>query len=360
MATTAEYGLGPFTFARGWFMIAEASEVTDQVLPLRFFGQELALYRGQGGQLILLDAICPHMGTNIARNTTSYVVIDGQVEGDSVRCPYHGWRFGPDGKCNEIPYHDGPIPAKACVKAWHIEEKYDCVWVWHDPEDGEPDYALPTIEEWDDQGWVHWSIDHLGELDSHPQEIIDNMADSPHLGPIHGSTLEYFENEVRDHIVIQRQGGGHKTLAAGDTLLETDTFYTGPGILLSRLVGFYDAVMLITHTPVDDGRIKAWHGLLVKSEHEVATEEDIEIARGFQESSRLAFAQDFEVWNAKDPVFQILQIKSDGPFHKIREWYQQFYNPREEAANRQAKMNGTYLTSWLKPAPKEVIARGRY
>ena len=95
MATTAEYGLGPFTFPRGWFMIADATEVTDRVLPLRFFGQELALYRGEDGQTILHSAICPHMGTNIARNSTSYVVIDGQIEGNSIRCPYHGWRFGP-------------------------------------------------------------------------------------------------------------------------------------------------------------------------------------------------------------------------------------------------------------------------
>ena len=360
MATTAEYGLGPFTFPRGWFMVAEAGEVGEEVVPLRFFGKELALYRGKSGRLVLLDAICAHMGTNIARNTTSYVVLDGQIEGDSVRCPYHAWRYGPDGKCNDIPYHDGPIPATACLNSWRVQERYGCVWMWHDPERGEPDYDIPDLPEWDNPAWVRWTIDHMGEIDSHPQEVIDNMADSPHLGPIHGSTLEYFENEVRDHVVVQRQGGGHKTLAASNTLLETDTFYTGPAILISRLTGFYDAIMLITHTPVEDGRLKVWHALMVQSDHAVATEEEVAQAREFQESSRLAFLQDFEVWTAKAPILQIMQIKSDGPFHKIREWYRQFYNPREEIAGRQATVNGTYLTNWLKPAPEEVVARGRY
>ena len=360
MATTAEYGLGPFTFPRGWFMVAEAGEVGEEVVPLRLFGKELALYRGKSGRLVLLDAICAHMGTNIARNTTSYVVLDGQIEGDSVRCPYHAWRYGPDGKCNDIPYHDGPIPATACLNSWHVQERYGCVWMWHDPEGGEPDYDIPDLPEWDDPAWVRWTIDHMGEIDSHPQEVLDNMADAPHLGPIHGSMLEYFENEVRDHVVVQRQGGGHKTLAASNTLLETDTFYTGPAILISRLTGFYDAIMLITHTPVEDGRLKVWHALMVKSDHAVATEEEVAQAREFQESSRLAFLQDFEVWTAKAPILQIMQIKSDGPFHKIREWYRQFYNPREEIAGRQARVNGTHLTNWLKPAPEEVIARGRY
>ena len=360
MATTEQYGLGEFTYPRGWFMIADVEEISDQVLPLRFFGNEFALYRGASGNLVLLDAICSHMGTNMARNTTSYVVIDGQIEGDGIRCPYHGWRYGADGRCNDIPYHDGPIPAKACVKSWPVEERYGCVWLWYDPEGGEPEYQLPQISEWEDGKWINWKIDHLGEMDSHPQELMDNMADSPHLGPIHGSTLEYFENEARDHIFIQRQGGGHKTLAADDTLLETDTYYTGPAILLSRLSGFYDAVMLITHTPVDDGRVRVWHALMVMSENDVPTEADVAQAREFQNSSRLALLQDFEVWQSKAPVFQILQIKSDGPFHKLREWYGQFYNPRAEIAERQARVNGTYLTSWLKPAPEEVVARSRY
>ena len=160
MATTAEYGLGPFTYPRGWFMIADANELKDAVLPLRFFGQELALYRGESGQPVLLDAICPHMGTNMARNTTSYVVLDGQVQGNSIRCPYHGWRYGADGKCNDIPYHEGPIPGTAKVKTWRVEERYGCLWTWHDPEDAEPDYDIPAIPEWDDPG--------LGPLENRP------------------------------------------------------------------------------------------------------------------------------------------------------------------------------------------------
>ncbi len=360
MATTAEYGLGEFTFPRGWFMIADVADVGDTPVPLRFFGREFALYRGESGRIVLLDAYCPHMGTHIARNTTSYVVIEGQIEGDSIRCPYHAWRFGPDGRCDDIPYHDGPIPAAACLKSWPVVESLGSIFVWHDPEEGEPDYDVPVLEEWNDPAWVHWKIDHLGELAWHPQEVIDNIADPAHLGPIHGSTLEYYENEFRGHVAIQRQGGGHKTLVEGNAMLETDTWYTGPGILLSRLTGLYDAIMYIAHTPVEDGSIKAWHGLMVKSENTIATEADVAVAREYQESALLAFAQDLEVWAAKRPCTQVLQIRSDGPYHKARAWYQQFYNPRAGASERHAKVDGTYTVKWLKSAPEAVIAAGRY
>jgi 3-ketosteroid 9alpha-monooxygenase subunit A len=184
---------------------------------VRFFGQDFALYRGrESGKVVLLDAYCPHMKTHLAApNATSYVVIDGggsNVEGDGIRCPYHGWRFGADGKCNHIPYHDGAIPAAAAVKSWKVVEQYGAIWVWFDPEGGEPDYDLPTFGDWHDETYVNGQWDYLGELNQHPMEVVDNIADYGHLSPIHGSTVARFENEFKGHNAIQRQCGGHRTL----------------------------------------------------------------------------------------------------------------------------------------------------
>lgn len=360
MAKTEDYGLGSFTYPRGWFMISSSAALTDVPLALTFFGHDFALYRGHSGAVVLMDAYCPHMGTHLAKNTTSYVVIDGQIEGDSIRCPYHAWRFGADGKCNDIPYHDGPIPEAACIKTWPVQERYGSIYMWHDPEGGDPDFDLPDLPEWQATQWVNWQIDELGELVSHPQEIIDNIVDISHLGPIHGSTLEYFENEFRGHIAIQRQGGGHKTLVEGNAILETDTWYTGPGILLSRVTGLYDALMYITHTPVSDGVVRAWHGLMVRPGAEHPSEEDIEQSRAFQEASKLAFLQDFEVWSAKKPAVQVLQLKADGPYHKARQWYGQFYRPREDAKAIHASVDGVYTVKWMPAAPQAVSAAGKY
>ena len=53
MAKTADYDLGEFTFPRGWFMIARADEVSKKPLNLRYFGQDMVLYRGDSGRLVL-------------------------------------------------------------------------------------------------------------------------------------------------------------------------------------------------------------------------------------------------------------------------------------------------------------------
>jgi 3-ketosteroid 9alpha-monooxygenase subunit A len=358
MATSAEYGLGEFAYPRGWFMVGASEEAATTPLAVRYFGQDMVLYRGQSGRVFLVEAYCPHMGTHLARNTSSYVVKDGEhVEGDSIRCPYHGWRFGPDGKCNDIPYSPAPIPKAACLKSWQVIERAGCIWMWHDSEGGAPNYDLPAFANYENPAWVKWKIDQLGELACHPQEIVDNMTDKGHLGPVHGSTdMVLFENEFADHVVRQILSAGHKTLTTGSEAMTNDTWYTGPGILQSTMEGEMPSLILIAHTPVDDGVVKVWHALLVRSQHEVATEEDVTIARAYQQSSLEAFSQDFEIWANKRACINPLMVKGDGPFDKLRVWYKQFYNPRARAGEFHARVNGRYETRGTANAPWDAAA----
>ncbi|MBM3512187.1 MAG: aromatic ring-hydroxylating dioxygenase subunit alpha [Alphaproteobacteria bacterium] len=360
MAKTADYRLGEFTFPRGWFMVAAASEVTAVPMAVRYFGQDLVLYRGQQSRRVfMVEAYCPHMGTHLARNTTSYVVKDREhVVGDNIRCPYHAWRFGPDGRCNEIPYSPASIPKAACLKTWRVIERAGCVWTWYDPEGGEPDYELPLFESYGQPHWVNWNVRSLGELVCHPQEVVDNMADKAHLEPVHGSIeMARFENVFADHVVRQILAAGHKTLAAqGGEPMTNDTWYTGPGILQSVMIGEYPSHMLITHTPIDDGVIKVWYGLMVKVPNVQPTEADIATANSYEKAGEFAFAQDFEIWGNKRPCINPMMVKGDGPFDKVRIWYRQFYNPRARAAEFHKRVNGHYVSRGTKAAPWGEVA----
>lgn len=346
MAQTADYSLGPHTFPRGWFMIARADELAAKPLPLRYFARDFVLYRGESGRPYLVDAYCPHAGAHLAKNSTSYIVRDGeQVEGEAIRCPFHGWRFGPDGQCDDIPYGPCVIPKAARIRTWPVEERGGIIWMWFDEEGGEPDMALPPFAEWDmgDQGWVRWQLDDFGQLATHPTEIVDNMADIGHMSPIHGSrNLIYFDNEFAGTKVSQSFWAGHRTLVDNDpdAVLSSEAFYTGPAILQARLGGQHPSVMVIAHTPVEDGVIRMHHGLMVKISDKQPTAEELAMARAYQEASRDALAQDVEIWMNKRPAISILQVSCDGPFGKVRVWYQQFYNPRAKAGVYQARVDG--------------------
>lgn len=360
MAKTKDYELGEFDFPRGWFMIADSAAVnSDKPLAVRFFGQDFALYRGKNsGKVVLLDAYCPHMGTHLARNTTSYVVHDGAIEGDSIRCPYHAWRFGADGVCNEIPYSPGPIPPAARVKSYNVVERLGAVFLWYDPEGGPPQWDAPDLEEWQDPAWVRWQFDDLGEIECHPQEIVDNISDAAHFIPVHGSRTKCFENEFRGHLAIQRMAGGHRTLVAEEgPLLVTEAIYHGPSILITHMAGLYDSYIFIAHTPVEDGRVRVWHALLVRTaDGAPATEQDQASARQYQDMALAAFSQDFEVWQHKRPCLQGMFVQGDGAFRKQRLWYQQFYNPRARQAEFLRQAEGVHVPRGLEPMDPELIA----
>ena len=344
MAKSAEYNLGPNTFPRGWFIVAESSELEAKgTMAVRFFGQDLALYRGEDGTPVMLDAYCAHMGTHLTASNSAMIVKNGlQIEGNSIRCPYHGWRYSPEGHVDDIPYSEGPYPKSASIRSYPVIDNMGCVMVWYDPDGRAPDYDAPFLREWDDPRWVNWELDHLGELPIHPQEILDNMADVQHLGPTHGAPSEYFENEFNDHIVIQRQGG---EMQLYDTYLYTTTWYTGPGILLSKQV-FGGNVMfeLIANTPVDDGVSKAWHGVLYCGSEATATDADKAAGKEFQAGALEAFGADFNIWQNKRPALKIMQLKTDGPFRTVRKWYSQFYAAAEDVAAIRDEVNGIVHT----------------
>ena len=355
MAKANDYSLGPHQYPRGWFIVAEASELDAGPKPLHLFGRDFALYRGESGKLVMLDAYCAHMGTHLAASKSAMIVQTGkQVEGDSIRCPYHGWRYGPDGRCDDIPYHDGPCPKSAAVRSWPVREVMGCAMAWHDPDGGDPEYEPPHLKEWDDPQWVRWELDHLGEIGLHGQEILDNMADAQHLGPTHGAPCEYFENEIRDHIYIQRQGGFHHGYGC---MLTSATWYTGPGLLLSRQ-DFGGAITyeLIANTPVDDGVSRVWHGALSKAANPVPTDEDIRAAKEVQAGALQAFGADFDIWRHKRAAPRIIQLPNDGPFAKGRQWYRQFYDLRANAAGYREAVNGVYHIGNLRRPGDEAAA----
>ena len=78
----------PMPIPFGWFFVAYSDELAvGDVKPLHYFGRDLVLFRNESGQAGLLDAYCPHLGAHLGYG--------GEVQGDSIRCPFHAWAFRP-------------------------------------------------------------------------------------------------------------------------------------------------------------------------------------------------------------------------------------------------------------------------
>src|SRR5437899_8240225 len=62
--------------------------------PVKILGQDFTLYRGESGRAQAVGFRCAHRGAQLSL---------GFIEGESLRCFYHGWCFAPTGACVERP-----------------------------------------------------------------------------------------------------------------------------------------------------------------------------------------------------------------------------------------------------------------
>ncbi len=106
--------------------------------------------------------------------------------------------------------------------------------------------------------------------------------------------------------------------------------------------------------PVGDGRIKAWHGCLVKAQGETVGPEDYDMARQVQAGALEAFSKDFEIWQHKAPALKPMAMKTEGPFLNNRKWYGTFYGDSGNELTGQSALNGFYhVPGVATPAERE-------
>ncbi len=161
-----------FWYAAGW-----SSEITTRPLARRILDQPVVLYRTEGGQAVALDDCCPHRMVPL-----SY----GTVEGESLRCGYHGLRFDCAGRCVEVPGQTS-IPPRARVRAWPLVERWQFAWVWMgNPEAADP-ALIPDLPWLDSPQWtcatgcVTYACNYV--------LLLDNLIDLSHTSFVHRSTI---------------------------------------------------------------------------------------------------------------------------------------------------------------------------
>jgi 5,5'-dehydrodivanillate O-demethylase len=89
--------------------------------PLEMFSEKFTLYRGADGTAHVVSYRCPHRGVPL---------FVGWVEGDDLRCRYHGWKYSSDGQCIEQPNEDRPFCERVKMKTYPTREAYGLIWAY--------------------------------------------------------------------------------------------------------------------------------------------------------------------------------------------------------------------------------------
>src|SRR6188472_120337 len=104
-----------------WYVAAWNHELIDgRKLPRTILERPIVMYRGESGKVVALDDRCCHRAAPLSM---------GRIEGDDIRCMYHGMKFDPSGKCIQIPGQD-MIPPKLGVRSYPIVARDHLVWIW--------------------------------------------------------------------------------------------------------------------------------------------------------------------------------------------------------------------------------------
>ena len=129
--------------------VPEADDLAaGEVRALHYFGRDLVLYRTRVGAPRVLDAHCPHLGAHLA--------VGGKVEGECLRCPFHGWRStASPARASRSPTRRATrIPSKAHARSYPTIERNQMIWAWHHAEGASPFYDVPEVDEFDDPDWT--------------------------------------------------------------------------------------------------------------------------------------------------------------------------------------------------------------
>lgn len=319
------------TYPKGWYTIALSHEIkTSEVKRQLFMGQETVIFRTQSGKISVLDAYCTHMGAHLGHG--------GTVEGESIRCPFHGFCFDTEGACTKTGY--GTKAPKTNIFKYPVIENYGIILVYFDPERQAPEWEVPQI---DMEGWRYPKF-HQWELESRPQEIAENSVDIGHFSEVHKYTdIQVHKNlETDGPFLTAKYSMTRKafTLNKNGKKIYAEFEINQWGLGYARVEVYVPEINLRTRqfvlsTPIDEKNMYLRIGMSIK---ELEKKSQIHpllvmLPKGWVtklvESAGLRgymhdVHQDFIIWQNKKFMHPPALAEGDGPIMQYRKWVKQF------------------------------------
>ncbi|MBI4375043.1 MAG: aromatic ring-hydroxylating dioxygenase subunit alpha [Elusimicrobia bacterium] len=121
-----------------WHPLAMSGEIKrGGMLGVSFAGEPIVLCRADKGEVFALEDRCAHRQVPLRA---------GVLCGDAVRCGYHGWAFGKDGRCLTVPNLGKGEATPRGVRAYPCREAYGLIFVFTGAPEKAEAVQLPCID----------------------------------------------------------------------------------------------------------------------------------------------------------------------------------------------------------------------
>jgi len=317
----------PFsTLPVGWYRIADSKDVKPgQVKSVRCFGKDLVVFRARSGNVTLLDAFCPHMGAHLGL---------GSVQGDNLRCVFHGWIFDRQGVCTALP-GDRRVPPRAHTRAWPTCEKNGQIMAFYHPLGEAPSWQVPTLPEALNPAWTGLRRGPRWRMRTHPQDMLENGMDLAHFPVLHNKqtrAAESLDLSTDGPFLVHRTFQHYQIfklakLLGGEVAGPLDLHLYGLGLAVNRAV--VDARVQLSYTlaffltPIEEDVVDVIAYFAVRKVSSRAA--TFLLLRKAMLEARRTIGEDRPVWETKAYLARPALAEGDGRIMPYRRWAQQFY-----------------------------------
>lgn len=309
----------PFGIPNSWYFIAFSDDLrSGDVRRLAYLDRELVAFRGESGQVAVLDAHCPHLGAHLG--------VGGKVVGDTIECPFHGWRWNSKGRCEAIPYAKR-IPAQAEGVSYPVSERNGMIFVWYHGDRIMPTFEIPDIPEWGREEWLAKWLSWDWTINTHPQEMAENGIDWPHFETVHKMDVPSDRTFAFEPNYYMWQVGGTKAMDTLDRKSDEVTMYGenwGLGYNWIRQTGRFETIVATGLTPIDAETTHVRMCVIARLDDRAESEVRNEL-EGYMAEHAVFAEQDFEIWENKKYRAKPPLCEADGPITEFRRWASQFY-----------------------------------
>lgn len=160
-----------------WWVAAFSHEVARTLLSRWLLDTPVVLFRKEDGSVAALEDRCPHRQAPLSI---------GRLEGDTVECGYHGFRFSSQGQCTRVPSLD--TPPNISVSSYPVREIGPLVWIYL----GDL-AALGEVPPPPDLPWLtdtrFNAVSGQLEIAANYMLLKENVLDLTHLGFVHAKSF---------------------------------------------------------------------------------------------------------------------------------------------------------------------------
>jgi phthalate 4,5-dioxygenase len=169
--------MGRLMRAHYWIPFALSSQLVPGAapMPVRLFGERYVAFRAENGRVGFFEEQCPHRRASLAL---------GRVEGNGIRCIYHGWKIDVAGCVVEAPtqlVRSEQFAARVRVAWFPVHEAGDLVWVWLGAGEAPAFPELPFAEHDLHRYWC------VSRMPCNWLQGVEGTIDSAHVNWLHQS-----------------------------------------------------------------------------------------------------------------------------------------------------------------------------